>query len=302
MAEDSWKEKLIVLLQEVLDSDLDGDELKDAITQNIDLEELVGEVMEEDDEVKAALKAKIKQLLIAEINEISELSDLDDDFNLVNNLPEDYSLESIVGDLISTDSEIQTLLKKEILKAVKSDIEENLDSSHIPEWDDLKDLLGLEEQIKEMIQSDEIRALFHKELKGFVKKYFADYDEDNLPDEFWSEFLPTEVTKLLGSDEFQQAAKEELQKTLKANIIEILAESGHNSTVWQNISDNEQLTDTLTQKMSELLADREVVASLKQTIKEKLETDDRLTTRLINQIFEKMAEKIVSRLFRKDIL
>jgi len=135
---DKILEKIKDALGEVVD-DMDEDELKSAINDNIDLGEIIGELMKEDEEVQDALKAKIKELLITDIKD--NISDSDDFDNYLDGSWSDltesiFDITEIVKELATDDDKIQKELKKKVKELLESRVED-LSEDDLPEniWD-----------------------------------------------------------------------------------------------------------------------------------------------------------------------
>lgn len=162
---DKVLEKIKDALGDVVD-DMDEDDLKGAINDNIDLGEIIGDLIKEDEEVQDALKAKVKELLLKDIEDnISDSDDLDN--YLENNSWSDltdgiFDITEIVKELAADDDKIQKELKKKVRELLESHVED-LSDDDLPEniWD------------KDMVVS---RTKAIMEDPNFVKEFTEVFD------------------------------------------------------------------------------------------------------------------------------
>lgn len=169
-------EKLIDRIKDSLGDavdEIDDDEIKEAIGEHIDLPEIVGELMTEDSDVQEALKKKVKQLLIDEINNIDDGDDMDnflkDDATWETETQSIFGIEEILKELIDGDDKIQRDLKKKVKELVVSHIEE-LSDDDLPDMDELLQKLNFQEMMETMMSDPSFQKELTEVLERSAKK------------------------------------------------------------------------------------------------------------------------------------
>ncbi|KKR87618.1 MAG: hypothetical protein UU35_C0002G0119 [Candidatus Uhrbacteria bacterium GW2011_GWC2_41_11] len=295
MARRNWSDVLVERLLEVVeeDSSMDHDDLVQAIRDSIDISEVVSEIYQEDPELRQAVKKKIRDLFLRELEVCDSLEAFTgDDYAISEYLPEDLSVERVVSAALEPDGDagfrdkvttrIKDLFSKEL---------ENCDSLEAFTGDDY----AISEYLPEDFVSNTLTELFtnnqeaKKELlermRHLLDGEISNIDSDSLPE--WKELrelldIDEAIKKISKEDEIRAKVLDALRETVRVYIEENL--------------DSSDLPDDFTDKLftiapiDQLLSDREfrrqitdlLVNALRQLTVDQLEdVDSELNQRLL---------------------
>lgn len=185
--------------------DMDEDDIQEAIRENIDLESLVKEIYEESTEVRDKLKAKVKEMVLDDIDNISEVSDLEvylDDNDWTDILKGTVDTDALRR-MIKEDSKIQRELEKKTLDQM---------SDGLPDMDNLVNLVDekvITERIKIIISDPDFQREYSTALNDRLKKIFMDYCRNSSKYDFIvndnkiiHNILNTQVNDIIQNEQF----------------------------------------------------------------------------------------------------
>lgn len=288
-----WSEDMLEKIKNNLSDvveDQDDDDVQTAIAGAFDLKELVREVAQ-DDEVKNALKAKVKSLILEKIEEADSLDDNffgDDDFNL----GECLSILEVVKEIIITDhEEIKERVKNLILKEI--DNADDLDDLYNDGDFNIGEHLPLEEMVKEIVESNAGKKILEEKIKELIEEYVSDMGCDDLPNNM-AELLNVsdEIIKLNFNSDFKKKLSDKLWKIIAEDNTLLYG-------VLKNLQDDPAVIGFVKIQVADLLRDAAFRTSLAERVK-CLFLDDKkggemLLTALSGSVAMALAEKIIGR-------
>lgn len=301
MAKRDWAERVVSKLLEVVeeDFDMDSDDLIQAIKDNVDVGDVIGDMFREDPEFQSAVKKKIQSLFLQELENCDNLEELmgSDDY-LTTYLPDDF-VTTTLTDLFVNNEEAKKELQEKMKSLVESGIN-NFDSDNLPEWDELVKLLNIEEVLKKVIQEDEIRIKTEEAFRDIVKEWIDEnLDTNALPGDFTDKLLAiAPIDRLLSDMDFRRQIVDLLVNAVKQLAVNQLQDS--DSELNQKLLASGALS-AIARQMEDLVRDPEVQRRVKETLKDQLRSDGRLTGVLVQGLMSELSKTLVSRLFDKRI-
>ncbi|MCX6745158.1 MAG: hypothetical protein NTX82_06565 [Candidatus Parcubacteria bacterium] len=215
----TFEERVLASLLEHVEEDMDEGELKEAIKENLDLSEMAKEILEEE-EVKDKIKAKLRGMILDEIQSAKTLEDItgDDDFDIWGKEDDDSGLKEMCKNMIKEDEELQDALKIKLRKILVNQIK-NLDDDDVFGQDSegneisLADLINREEQLKALLQSEELQKKLAEILQALLVKHIEELelDDENIPEDELDELVKQTLKALLQTEEIQKLIKETFQ-------------------------------------------------------------------------------------------
>lgn len=305
MAENSWHDRLVNKVVEQfgneVEENLGDDEIREAVSEQTNVGELVGEVFGEE-EVKLAFKEKIKKLLLEKIEEIESLDDLlgDDDneeeFNLVDYLPEEFVISLVIANLLKQDEQAKEGFWEKI-KGLLLDQIDKIDDDDLPDWEEFVEKLKINQVIESLADDQGVREKVRNKTIKVIECYIQDnFDSDDIPESFWDESLSPDKIRSLANDlDIRQHLDAELGTAIKKEVTNQL--SDEESSLLEKLKENEDFLRVINQELQELLRNRDFLSRLQEDIKKKLLQDEDLSEKLLNKVFEQMANLLVEKLF-----
>lgn len=221
MAEKSWHEKLADRFKKIIadgDRVYEDEDIVDAIRDNVDIDDLAKEIVAEDPEIKEALRDKVRELILQDIENIDDINDI------INGDLGDFfpDLEPMVSELLVSNDEIRKALEEAINKSVVDAIED-LD------YEELGIGKAFEKFDFASFASDAMRYgnledLMRRRVLEVAKEYVEDYfSPDDLPENFPQIIgLNNELERAVKSPQFQDKLREELLPFLVNNFKDVL--------------------------------------------------------------------------------
>lgn len=287
--------KIMEAIENVLDDDDTVEEIEQSIRDNFDFDDAVKELIEDDEEVEAALQSKVKTLLIKKIEEKDDLEDFfsdEDDMN--NSISENINAEGIIEEFMESDTDIKETAKDKIEELLKDEIE-GLDEDILPDFDELKALLDVKKLIEEILEDPEVEDTLKEKLKTILDENFiSNLDEDDLPEDTIELLnIPTSINEVLADPNFKSVITEKIQESVKTAIT-LYAQN--NIELEEKLKSHPEITRITNQEIKFLLLDKDLMYNVREEIKNRLQNDSSTKIKLVEIMFEAMGTKIVSKL------
>jgi hypothetical protein len=167
------EEKLIELVSDQISNASDFEELTgdedfrwfDNLPDDFSLSKIIAELIESDKELKDKLRAKLRDLVIEDIDEKMDTDDIPDWSDLLEML----DVEETIRQLAKEDSELKEKLLKEIRTLIENKIENELDEDSLP--DDLLEKMDLSTEVKLVLADRDFRDQISAQLQKMIREY-----------------------------------------------------------------------------------------------------------------------------------
>ena len=306
MAEEGLGKLILGKVAEALEDYLNEDDGKEEIIQgirdNVNIADIVGELIEEDDELKEVLRKKVKALLLKNIESIESLSDLyDDEDEMHTDIRNGLDISTMVKELLEADEELRDKAKKAIKILIEDQIKDNLDSNDMPDWDEFLELIGLNEFIKEISTHDDIKKIFTEKLR----KELGEYIEENLDSSDFPENInelleiPSRVEALLKDPDFKEDVSEKMRKEIRDIISKLITGKYGDLDLGSSVMAHPEMKKVVGRQTDELLRDTQFIDGLRETIKTRLINNEKLRDDLIDKMFAAIAHGMVERFLQR---
>lgn len=221
MAEQGWSDKLLRKLRDNLSGvieEMDDNKLKDALREGISLEEIVREILQEDNSFRTALKKKISETLAEIVNRIDEFDFDGETFEDLIKIHIDF--RQMIETLIDSDSEVKQAIRDKVKKVLIEGLE-NLTEEDLPDWENILEVLGINDIIKRISQDVEFQSDFSQKIRELLDSDIENnLDYDDMPE--WEKLM-----ELVGIHDFIKTVSKsaDFQIMLKQKIGEFLADT-----------------------------------------------------------------------------
>ena len=290
--------KIDEALEGIVNEDDTLDTIKDTVRDNVDFSQIIGELFNEDEEVKEAIKQRTKILLLKKIEETEDLSDFySDDDDMHTDIRDGLDVGEIIKELLNTDADLQGKVSDTLVKLVKEKINENLDEDDLPDWCDLRELFGIEDVIKKIVKQEDFFLFIEPKVKEVLKTYIKNnLDADDMPEN---------ISDLLGVASFietmlrDRVFREQIDTLMKEEILSIITDmiGADDLDIKGKVLNHPETKRIADQQANDLLHDPQIINKLKDTIKTRLSENSNVVNGFVNMMFEAMAKTIAERLF-----
>lgn len=273
MAKKELIERIAAMLADVIEEEIqDGDELKDAIKEQIDWEDVAKDMMA-DPEVKKQILEQARQLVIKLIKEADSVGDLsnDSDFNLIDKAFGDNGF----AEFVSNDKEIREIVESRVRQLAKKEIKDNEELSNFATSNDTDDddnikwgeiIFGAKGGLVDLFKTDEdlrntAKDMVRKQLLLVIKKF----DDSDMPE--WEDIIEAlDVKKiiagLLKEDEvlaevkalIKEALSEEIKNNIDSDVLPGDFSETHVAPIIQQILENPGEAREFQEKLKEVLS------------------------------------------------
>lgn len=244
---DRFEEKLLEGIEGVFSDEDSVEEMTQGIKDNVDLSAIIGELCNEDDEIKVVLKSKVRALLKEKISTFKSLDEFyDDDDDMWSAIREGSNVAEVVDGLLGEGGELHDGLKDKIKDLAKGKIDaiESLEEFYDDEddmWSVIRESAKINDVIEKLFEENKELQDKLKDKIGelVVEKIDNNLDEGDLPD--WDDFA--ELLKIEDLIKSILDQKDDVRKLLVDKLKEIIEEHIDN-----NIDD-----DDLPKNINEIL-------------------------------------------------
>lgn len=310
----SMEEKLLRKIREEIGSaldEMDEDELREAIREHLDISDFIEELVEQDEDVKEAAKAKVKELLISEIGNCDDSEEFDQLINevtwedLVNGA---FDIKDMIKDVIQNDPDISKELRKKVKEIIKSDIDDLDSSDSLPSQEEMLKSYNLEAIIADVLSDDETRDIVNKNIRDAIKeKIENEFSVDDIPDSVWDGSFTERIRYIMNEPDFQREFTESVDVSLKRAIISMVKGTSISGTLKNDptfesiVKNNPDVKNIVQGQIDNLLRDgvfQESIKKLLVTQATKLMESKDLSKILLDQMMNIVVDRIVGNVFK----
>jgi hypothetical protein len=299
---DRFEEIVMRTVSSIVNEEDTKDAVEEAVRDNVEFSEIVSELLSDDEEVKDVLKQKVRELLLKQIMAVESLEDFyEDGDDMHTDLRDAINVSELMDEMFKSDEELMAQARNKVKELIRKQVEDNLDSDDLPDWDELVDLMCLEDLVKEILKQDEVVVMIREKMIELLKSYIEeDIDADKLPDNL-NEMLDidAQIKQLLDDREFRGRINEKLNTVLETEVIGYIEDEDSGFDIREQFLNNPEVKLMAGVQVDFFLRDQSVLEKLKDSLKTKLMKDSFVIESFTQLMFEAMAKQLAERLFSR---
>ena len=316
MAQKSWHEKVEQGIADTVDEELEGEDFKEAVRENLEIGDIVKDLLENDDDLRAALKERLKQALLKKIvvkSKKGKGDEDDDDSEPATDeelFGDDFlgeidvndffpgvgrkgvgNFQTMVKKLLAENEELANALEKRLTDALKELIEG--DGQDPFDGIDLLDGVDMAEVSKKLLAQEATALILTAKLAELAGEKIQELNMDDLSEDFTEKMdLSGKVEQALADPQVQTQAQEIIQENVLDQVRRMTGDS--RSPIMTAIAENATLQQIVTDVAEELLRDPKARQAIQKSAMENLKQSGNLGVMLL----EKVAERLVGQVFK----
>lgn len=287
-------------LGDVVD-EIDDDDLKEAVSNCIELNDMISDLVEEEPAIKEALKKKLKKLLIDNIEAIDDGDEMEGYMSTSwsDEMENIFEITDMVKEIVDEDPDLKEKLREKVKELLTSELE-NLSEEDLPEMSDLLQKLNFDTILQEVLRDEETMAAFTTSVRDAIKeKMDNEFSSDDLPENLWDDnFIVNRIKVIMVDSNFQNEFIEGFDRALKRTVLSMMKVG---DTKFDKIVKEHPMVQSVIQnQLGELLRDVTFLDDLKKMLINRVaDGNPDLHKLLLNSMINSLVEHLVEGMFKK---